>query len=136
MATKKFPSEISSRGTVKVTDKLMIQNIDSGETCYTTVAELFTALVVKGAVSCLNNTATTLFTLPGDGMYHVYTYIDGYSDPALLAYAVILKEGTEQRICIQNDETAMFITLSGANVQGRQGTGITNNINYAYRRVI
>ena len=43
MATKKFPSEMSSRGTVKVTDKLMICNIDTGDTCYTTVAELLTA---------------------------------------------------------------------------------------------
>ena len=40
MATKKFPSEMNTRGAVKVTDKLMICNIDTGETAYTTVAEL------------------------------------------------------------------------------------------------
>lgn len=40
----KFPSELSSRGAVKVTDKLMIHNIDTGATEYTTVSELLTAL--------------------------------------------------------------------------------------------
>lgn len=45
---KKFPSELSSRGTVKTTDKLMIHNIDTGETCYCTVAELIAALSLGG----------------------------------------------------------------------------------------
>jgi hypothetical protein len=44
MATKKFPSEMDDRGVVKVTDKLMIHNIDTGLTEYTTVAELLAAL--------------------------------------------------------------------------------------------
>lgn len=42
MATKKFPSELSNRGTVKPTDKLLIHNIDTGATNYTTVSGLFT----------------------------------------------------------------------------------------------
>lgn len=42
---KKFPSELASRGTVKVTDKLLIHNIDTGATEYTTVTELFAALL-------------------------------------------------------------------------------------------
>jgi hypothetical protein len=40
MATEKFPSELASRGTVKTTDKLIIHNIDTGATEYTTVANL------------------------------------------------------------------------------------------------
>jgi hypothetical protein len=42
----KFPSEFSSRGTVKTSDKLMIHNIDTGATEYTTVAELFEAITI------------------------------------------------------------------------------------------
>jgi hypothetical protein len=50
MGTKKFPSELSSRGTVKVTDKLIIHNIDTGATEYTTVAGLLAALSSYGNV--------------------------------------------------------------------------------------
>lgn len=41
---KKFPSELSSRGTVKLTDKLLIHNIDTGATEFTTVAGLIAVL--------------------------------------------------------------------------------------------
>jgi hypothetical protein len=44
MATQKFSSELDNRGTLKVTDKLIIQNIDTGAVEYTTVAELMTSL--------------------------------------------------------------------------------------------
>jgi hypothetical protein len=47
---KKFPSELSSRGTVKVTDKLLIHNIDTGESCYCTVTQLLAALSIYGNV--------------------------------------------------------------------------------------
>lgn len=135
----KFPSELASRGTVLVTDKLLIHNISTGATEYTTVTELFAALVVTGSVSCGHATPTTLFTLPGNGMYHVFVYGVGpiandtinYS-----AYAVILKEGTSQRIAIQNNAVLNTITLSGANVQATQASGDVQNINYAYHRVI
>lgn len=49
MATKKFPSELTARGTVLTTDKLLIHNITTGETCYTTVAELLAALSIFAA---------------------------------------------------------------------------------------
>ena len=44
MAAEKFSSEMDDRGTVKVTDKLMIQNIDTGAVEYTTVAALIASL--------------------------------------------------------------------------------------------
>lgn len=44
MGTKIFPPDFLNRGTVKVTDKLMITNIDTGATEYTTVAELFATI--------------------------------------------------------------------------------------------
>lgn len=47
---KKFPSELSSRGTVKTTDKLLIHNIDTGASCYCTVAELLAAISIYGNI--------------------------------------------------------------------------------------
>lgn len=47
MATKKFPSELSLRGTVLPTDKLLIHNITTGATEYTTVANLLTFPAVR-----------------------------------------------------------------------------------------
>lgn len=44
MADKDFPTDLSSRGVVKLTDKLIIHNIDTGLTNYTTVGDLFTAI--------------------------------------------------------------------------------------------
>jgi hypothetical protein len=49
---KKFPSEMSSRGTVKVTDKLLIHNIDTGATEFTTVSQLLATFNI--AVSSSN----------------------------------------------------------------------------------
>ncbi len=46
--SKKFPTDLADRGTVKITDKLLIHNIDTGVTEYTTVQQLFTALGVAG----------------------------------------------------------------------------------------
>lgn len=50
MAAEKFSSEMNNRGTVKVTDKLMIQNIDTGAVEYTTVSKLLQALSIFGNV--------------------------------------------------------------------------------------
>ena len=80
---KKFSSEFDSRGTVKVTDKLMIQNIDTGAIEYTTVAELLTfpAVQVPNAnVNALDDykegTWTPAITFGGAAsgiLYHVNT---------------------------------------------------------------
>jgi len=66
MATKKFSSELNSRGTVKITDKLMIQNIDTGVVEYTTVQELLAALAIYGNVG-IGTTAPGKKLQVGDG---------------------------------------------------------------------
>jgi hypothetical protein len=48
--SKKFPTDLTSRGVLKVTDKLLVHNIDTGVTQYTTVNELLDALGIKGQV--------------------------------------------------------------------------------------
>jgi hypothetical protein len=47
---KRFASQFSDRGVVKVTDKLLIHNIDTGVTEYSTVDKLLDALGIKGQV--------------------------------------------------------------------------------------
>lgn len=63
----KFPSEMSSRGTVKNTDKLIIHNIDTGATEYTTVAELIRALAIRGEYA--DNTAALAGGLVAGDVY-------------------------------------------------------------------
>lgn len=46
--SKRFPFDLASRDTVKMTDKLLIHNIDTGVTEYTTVNELLNALAIYG----------------------------------------------------------------------------------------
>jgi hypothetical protein len=43
MADKSFPADYTTRGTVKPTDKLLIHNIDTGATMFTTAGELMLA---------------------------------------------------------------------------------------------
>lgn len=95
------------------------------------------AAFVSGAgnVSALSATPTTLFTLPGTGLYSVYCFLNANDAPNFSAYAMIAKEGTSQTILSQVDAPLMHITLSGADVQGRQNSGITFTISYAYHRI-
>jgi hypothetical protein len=77
MATKKFPSELASRGTVKVTDKLLIHNIDTGVTQYTTVDELLDALGIKGQVKF------PAVQVPSAGVNTLDDYEEGTWTPAI-----------------------------------------------------
>ena len=63
---KKFSSEFDSRGTVKTTDKLMIQNIDTGAVEYTTVAGLIAAISVLTNDIGIGITPTNALTIQGD----------------------------------------------------------------------
>lgn len=62
---KKFSSEFDPRGTVKVTDKLMIQNIDTGNVEFCTVAELlasFGLTTLNGNIG-IRNTISNIVAL-------------------------------------------------------------------------
>ncbi len=73
--SKKFASDFVDRGTVKLTDKLLIHNIDTGVTEYTTVQKLFVAIGYNGTKywSCAGihfrstNPATDNITLTNSG---------------------------------------------------------------------
>ena len=70
MATKKFPSEMSSRGAVDPLDKLMIHNITTGATEYTTVGELLTASTDWYGVEWDVTVSTTPMTRIGNLALH------------------------------------------------------------------
>lgn len=56
----KFPSDMTSRGVVKTTDKLVIYNIDTGAIEYTTVGDLFATIYAALALkSPIDNPAFT-----------------------------------------------------------------------------
>jgi hypothetical protein len=48
--SKRFPTDLLSRGVLKLTDKFLVHNIDTGVTCYTTGSELLDLLGLKGQV--------------------------------------------------------------------------------------
>jgi hypothetical protein len=48
--SERFPLDMSDRGVVKITDNLLIHNIDTGVTEYTTVDKLLDVLGIKGQV--------------------------------------------------------------------------------------
>jgi hypothetical protein len=90
---KKFPSEFSSRGTVKLTDKLLIQNIDTGVDCFTTVAEL---LAVTGTIkywSCNGIHFNGINPATDNIIKSTSGYLRAASDNITLVAAVTLPHG-------------------------------------------
>jgi hypothetical protein len=90
MADKKFPADFSSRGTVKPTDKLLIHNIDTGATEFTTVAALhgiayqtpvFANPLILDATYYKNFAPATI---TGDCTIHIHNSVDGDSGNILL----------------------------------------------------
>ena len=83
-------------------------------------------------VSVLNNTATTVLTLPTTGGTKFYQVLVSLpltgNTPAYAAYAVIAQDLTSARIMTQIDGSRLAITLSGSNVQVTQTSGITQNV--------
>jgi hypothetical protein len=72
---KSFPTDFSSRGTVKVTDKLIIHDIDNGLTEYTTVQGLIDAITTLANLS-ITGIATIQGVIKGNGT----TYLDIYQN--------------------------------------------------------
>ena len=96
-----------------------------------------TFATATGSTASTTGTPVTLFALPGNGLYLVYAYIAGANAATnFSAFAVVLVEGTTQRIAMQSDGAAMTISLSGANVQATQSSGISIAISHAYHRII
>jgi len=87
----------------------------------------------SGTTSAENGIATTLFAA-SYGMYLVWAIIDGGGASNYGAFATIVCDTATARI-VANDATLMSLTLSGLDVQGKQGAGGTANINWHYLKV-
>lgn len=88
----------------------------------------------SGTQSASDSVATTLFALPGAGMYKVLAYIAN-AGSIYLAEATYGHDGTNARLIEANNGANMSLTLSGTNVQGTQISGGVNTITYAYLRI-
>jgi len=150
MSTKKFPSELASRGTVLVTDKLLIHNITTGVTCYTTVAELFTSPVFTGNVtleivntlsgttaSTASDTPVALFTVANPGVYLVTCYVSGGDTPTHAVATIIFDGGGGPQYSIRNYDhgAQMTITQSGGVVYATHSFGSSQPISYSVLRL-
>lgn len=86
---------------------------------------------LEATVSCPNNTATTVLTLPsvGNNFYQVVGNIPGTGAASVYGvYAVIYQDLNTSRIVMQNNSLLMTLTLSGQNVQITQTSGVAASV--------
>ncbi len=86
---------------------------------------------LEATISCPNNTATTVLTLPlvGNNVYQVVAWIPGTGAASVYGvYAVIYQDLNTSRIVTQNNSVIMTLTLSGQNVQITQTSGVTASV--------
>lgn len=90
----------------------------------------------KGVIASEHNTPVTLYTMAGNGIYLVQAYIDG-ADSAenYAAFAIIAKEGTTQRIVMQNNAALLVLALSGADVRATQTSTVSIGITYVVAKI-
>lgn len=83
-----------------------------------------------------NNTATTLYTMPGAGVYTVHAYLLNTGLPdELTAIAIISCAGTSAFIRSNLSGANMVFSLSGLNVQITQTAGSTQTVYYSVQRI-
>ena len=102
-----------------------------------TGTQVLTANTGKGTItSAASGVAQTLFdpTTIGAGVFYVVAYIASVPSASYAASAIVACGGTDAVITATN-ATLMTLTLSGNNVQATQGSGSTQNIQYAYFRI-
>ena len=80
-------------------------------------------------------TAVKLFTLPGNGLYHIFVHLNAPDVAHYGVYAVVLKQGNVQKISILMTAPLMNVTLNGADVEATQTSGIAKAIYYEYQRI-
>jgi hypothetical protein len=90
-----------------------------------------TPLSLESTVSCPNNTATTVLTLPltGSNFYQIVAQIPSAGAASLYgAYAVIYQDTNTSRIVTQNNAPNMVLTLVSQEVKITQTSGVTANV--------
>lgn len=80
------------------------------------------------------NVATTIFTMPSDGMYIVFFWLNGAADASYTASTQAYKSGSSTRLANTQNGALLTITLSGNDIQATHqvgGFGVT----YAIQRL-
>jgi hypothetical protein len=90
---------------------------------------------LTGLTSVVNVTATTLFTLPTTaGLYEIYAYIAGIGSTYMRS-ARVGTDGTNVVLIGGEGGAGMVASVSGADVQVTQNSGITQPVSWGYRRI-
>jgi hypothetical protein len=88
----------------------------------------------NGSTSMATATATTIFTVPGSGMFQVFAAVFAAGSANYTASAVVMSDGVDARITANNGGL-LALTLSGLNVQATQSSGTTLSVLWAYLRI-
>ena len=88
----------------------------------------------KGTDAIVQNIATTVATLPGEGLYIAYAFANASNPNAFTSYAVILCDSVGSRV-IANNGTQITITTSTYALQVTQIFAATMNINWSFVQI-
>jgi hypothetical protein len=89
----------------------------------------------KTATSTFNNTATTLFTMSVYGRYEVFATILNAPATVYGSVATVIFTGNSARFGSINNASDMVISLSGADIQVTQTSGVTQNVYWTVTKV-
>lgn len=83
----------------------------------------------SASVSCLNNTATTVYALPNErALWLVRVNVANGGAALYGASALVMVADGSARVAVNGDAASAFITVSGLNLQVRQTSGATNTV--------
>jgi hypothetical protein len=88
----------------------------------------------KGTNAIVQNIATTVATLPGEGLYIAYAFANASNPAAFTSYAVILCDSVGSRV-IANNGTQITITTSTYALQVTQIFAATMNVNWSFVQI-
>ena len=88
----------------------------------------------KGSNTLTQNVATTVATLPGEGLFIAYAYTNASNPSAFTSYAVILCDSVGSRI-IANNGTQITITTSTFALQVTQAFAATLNVVWSFVQI-
>lgn len=78
--------------------------------------------------------ATTIFTMPADGLYFVHFFLNGAGDTQFNSSAQVFKNGASTRTANIQNGALLAITLSGSNIQATHAVS-GYPVSYAIQRI-
>ena len=88
----------------------------------------------KGSASLVQNIATTVATLPGEGLFIAYAYANASNPAAFTSYAVILADSSGSRV-VANNGTQITITTSTYALQVTQIFTATLTVQWSFVQI-